>query len=139
MEYRHLGSAGVRVSPLCLGTMMFGGPTEEAESIRIIHRALDEGINFLDTANVYNGGASETVVGKALKGRRESVVLATKVRGNTGDGPNDRGTSVYHIMMAVENSLRRLDTDHIDLYLLHRHEPETPIEESLEALDRLVQ
>lgn len=137
-EYRHLGSAGVRVSSLCLGTMMFGGPTEEKESIRIIHRALDEGINFLDTANVYNGGASESVVGKALKARRDSVVLTTKVRGNTGTGPNDGGTSAYHIMAEVENSLRRLDTDHIDLYLLHRHEPETPIEESLEALDRLV-
>ena len=138
MEYRNLGRAGVRVSPLCLGTMMFGGPTDERESIRIIHRALDEGINFIDTANVYNGGESERVVGKALKGRRDSVVLTTKVRGAAGEGPNDRGTSAYHILAEVENSLRRLDTDHIDLYLLHRFEPATPIEESLEALDRLV-
>jgi aryl-alcohol dehydrogenase-like predicted oxidoreductase len=118
--------------------MMFGGPTDEAESIRIIHRALDEGINFIDTANVYNGGESERVVGKALGDRRGEAVLVTKVRGPMGDGPNDSGTSRYHILTEVENSLRRLDTDHIDLYLIHRTDPSTPIQETLEALDLLV-
>src|SRR5918999_1049992 len=122
MEYRTLGSAGVKVSPLCLGTMMFGGPTGEEESVRIIHRALDAGINFVDTANVYNDGESERIVGRALRGRRDGVVLATKVRGAMGPGPNDSGTSRYHIMTQVEESLRRLETDRIDLYFLHAPE-----------------
>lgn len=138
VDYRQLGRTGVKVSPLCLGTMMFGGPTDEQESIRILHRALDEGINFVDTANVYNDGASERVVGKALKDRRDQVVLVTKVRGSRGAGPNDGGTSRYHILQEVERSLRRLDTDRIDLYLVHRPEPATPIEETLSALDALV-
>lgn len=138
MEYRTLGSAGVKVSPLCLGTMMFGGPTTEEESIRIIHRALDAGINFIDTANVYNAGESERIVGKALRGKRDRVVLATKVRGAMGEGPNDGGSSRYHIMTEVEASLRRLNTDRIDLYFLHRPDDETPLEESLRALDDCV-
>jgi aryl-alcohol dehydrogenase-like predicted oxidoreductase len=138
METRSLGSAGVKVSPLCLGTMMFGGPTEEAESIRIIHRALEAGINFLDTANVYNGGESERIVGRALRGRRDSVFLATKVRGAMGDGPNDSGASRYHVMTQVEESLRRLDTDRIDLYFLHAPDYTTTLEESLGALDDCV-
>lgn len=138
MEYRTLGQAGVKVSPLCLGTMMFGGPTEEAESIRILHRALDAGINFIDTANVYNTGESERIVGRALKGRRDRVVLATKVRSAMGDGPNEGGSSRYHIMTEVEASLRRLDTDRIDLYFLHRPDELTPLEESLRALDDCV-
>jgi aryl-alcohol dehydrogenase-like predicted oxidoreductase len=138
MEYRTLGDAGVKVSPLCLGTMMFGGPTEEAESIRIIHRALDAGVNFLDTANVYNAGESERIVGKALRGRRDEVVLATKVRGAMGEGPNAGGSTRYHIMTQVEASLRRLDTDRIDLYFLHSPDYTTPLEESLRALDDCV-
>jgi aryl-alcohol dehydrogenase-like predicted oxidoreductase len=138
MEYRTLGKAGVRVSPLCLGTMMFGGPTEEGESIRIIHRALDAGINFIDTANVYNGGESERIVGRALEGRRDGVVLATKVRSAMGDGPNEGGSSRFHIMAEVEASLCRLGTDRIDLYFLHRPDDDTPIEETLRTLDDLV-
>lgn len=138
MEYRHLGRAGVKVSPLCLGCMNFGDPTDEKESIRIIHGALDAGINFVDTANVYNDGVSETIVGKALKDRRDSVVLATKVHGRMGPGPNDRGNSRYHIVRQVEASLRRLQTDRIDLYQLHRPDPLTPIDEQLSALTDLV-
>ena len=138
MNHITLGACGVKVSRLCLGTMMFGGPTDETESIRIIHRALDEGINFIDTANVYNNGESERIVGKAIKDRRDQVVLVTKVAGPRGAGPNDGGTSRYHILNEVENSLRRLDTDHIDLYVLHRPLYDVPLEESLEALDALV-
>jgi aryl-alcohol dehydrogenase-like predicted oxidoreductase len=140
MEYRTLGRTGVKVSPLCLGTMMFGqrGNADHNDCIRIIHRALNAGINFVDTANVYSSGESEEIVGKALRGRRDSVVLATKVHFPVGEGPNDRGNSRVHIMREVENSLRRLQTDYIDLYQLHRPDPDTPIEESLGALDDLV-
>lgn len=138
MNHITLGGSGVKVSRLCLGTMMFGGPTDETESIRIIHRAMDEGINFIDTANVYNNGESERIVGKAIKDRRDQVVLVTKVAGPRGTGPNDGGTSRYHILNEVENSLRRLNTDHIDLYILHRPVYDVPLEESLEALDALV-
>jgi len=140
MEYRSLGRTGVMVSPLCLGTMNFGSPTDEATSIEIINRALDAGINFIDTANVYNAGESERIVGKALKenGKRDAVVLATKVNGQMGPGPNDRGISRYHIMKACEDSLRRLQTDHIDLYQLHRPSFTIPPDETLRALDDLV-
>ncbi len=138
MEYVNLGKSGVKVSPLCLGTMMFGGPTEESESIRIIHRAIDAGINFIDTANVYNGGESERIVGKAIQDRRDQVVLATKVCGGMGEGVNDQGLSRYHILTEVENSLRRLNTDHIDLYIMHRPDYDTPLEESLRAVDDLI-
>ena len=140
MEYRSLGRTGVLVSPLCLGAMNFGGPTPEDEAIRIIDRALDAGINIIDTANVYNAGESERIVGKALKrnGKRDQVVLATKVHGRVGDGPNDRGNSRYHIMKACEDSLRRLQTDHIDLYQLHRPALDIPQDETLRALDDLV-
>jgi aryl-alcohol dehydrogenase-like predicted oxidoreductase len=138
MDYLNLGRAGVKVSPLCLGCMNFGNPTDEAESLRIIHEALDAGINFIDTANVYNRGASETIVGKALKGKRDQVVLATKVHGVMGEGPNERGNSRYHITQQVEASLRRLDTDHIDLYQLHRPDPDTPMDEQLGVLTDLV-
>ncbi|MGD2157542.1 MAG: aldo/keto reductase [Anaerolineales bacterium] len=140
MEYVKLGRAGVRVSRLCLGCINFGGATEENDSIRMIHRALDVGINFLDTANIYYDGHSEVVVGKALAGgKRESVFLATKVRLPTGSGPNDWGNSRLHIIQEVEKSLKRLNTDHIDLYQLHRPDPETPIVETLRALTDLVQ
>jgi aryl-alcohol dehydrogenase-like predicted oxidoreductase len=138
MEYRNLGRSGVKVSPLCLGAMMFGGPTNEEDSIRIIHRALDEGINFVDTANVYNNGESERVVGKAIQDRRDKVVLATKVRGVMGEGPNDSGVSRYHILNAVEASLKRLNTDRIDVYFIHSPDYTTPIEETLRALDDCV-
>jgi aryl-alcohol dehydrogenase-like predicted oxidoreductase len=138
MEYVNLGRAGVKVSRLCLGTMMFGGPTDEAESIRIIHRALDAGINFVDTANMYVLGESERVTGKAIRDRRDSVVLATKVKNPMGDGPNDQGLSRVHIMRECERSLQRLGTDYIDLYYLHAPDGSTPLEESLRAVDDLV-
>jgi aryl-alcohol dehydrogenase-like predicted oxidoreductase len=138
MEYRYFGRTGYKVSPLCLGTMNFGGPTDEAESIRIIHAALDAGINFVDTANSYTEGRSESIVGKALQGRRSQVFLATKVRSQVGKGPNDKGLSRVHIMQAVEDSLRRLNTDHIDLYQTHRPEPDVPVDETLSALTDLV-
>jgi aryl-alcohol dehydrogenase-like predicted oxidoreductase len=118
--------------------MNFGERTSEAESIPIIHAALDAGINFIDTANVYGGGKSEEVVGKALRGRRDRVVLATKVRGKVGEGPNDQGLSRKHILEACEASLRRLQTDYIDLYQAHRPEPEVPVDETLGALTDLV-
>ncbi len=139
MNYRELGRTGVLVSPLCLGAMNFGGPTSAEDSIAILNRALDAGINFIDTANVYNAGESERIVGRGLKenGRRDQVVLATKVHGAMGEGPNDRGTSRYHIMRACEDSLRRLQTDRIDLYQLHRP-PKHPQDETLRALDDLV-
>jgi len=140
MEYRPLGRTGVMVSSVCLGVMNFGGVTDEADSIAMIDRALDAGVNFIDTANVYNAGQSEIVLGKALKanGKRESIVLATKVNGAMGDGLNDRGISRYHIMKACEDSLRRLQTDHIDLYQLHRPSLTIPQDETLRALDDLV-
>ncbi len=137
-HYRPLGRTGVLVPKLCLGTMNFGGPTPEDESIRIMHAALDAGLNFFDTANVYVGGESERVVGKAISGRREDVILATKVFGGVGEGPNDRGLSRLHILRACEESLRRLDTDHIDLYQLHRPVFDLPLDEVLRALDDLV-
>jgi aryl-alcohol dehydrogenase-like predicted oxidoreductase len=141
MEPRPLGRTGVKVSPLCLGAMMFGewGNPDHDESIRIIHRALDAGINFIDTADVYSRGESEEIVGKALAGgRREHVVLATKVHGSMGDDPNQFGNSRRWIMKAVEDSLRRLGTDYLDLYQIHRPEQDTDIDETLGALTDLV-
>ena len=138
MEYRTLGRCGVKVSPLCLGTMMFGDPTSEQDALAIIERALDAGINFLDTADKYAGGASERIVGKAIAGRREQIVLATKVTLPMGDGPNLSGSSRKHIIEGCEASLQRLGTDYLDLYYLHKPDPSTPIEESLSALDHLV-
>ena len=138
MEYSVLGSSGVQVSRLCLGAMMFGSPANESDSIKIIERAFDAGINFIDTANVYNAGESERIVGKAVQAFRDDVIIATKVSGAMGEGLNRSGTSRHHIMMAVEDNLRRLDTDRIDLYYLHRWNALTPIEESLRALDDCV-
>jgi aryl-alcohol dehydrogenase-like predicted oxidoreductase len=131
MEYRKLGRTGIDVSAFCLGTMMFGsmGNPDHDESIRIIHRALDAGVNFVDTADGYSFGESEEIVGKALKGRRDEVVLATKVFYPMDDKPNHGGTSRLWIIEEVENSLRRLQTDHIDLYQIHRPNPDTDIEE----------
>src|SRR3954449_1583097 len=141
MEYRHLGRTGVRVSPLCLGAMMFGpwGNDDRADSIRIIHRALDAGINFVDTADVYSAGVSEEIVGDALKGRRDEVFLATKFfMPMSTDDPNMRGGSRRWVVRAVEDSLRRLGTDYIDLYQVHRPSPDTDVEETLGALTDLV-
>src|SRR5215210_8021808 len=141
MDLRPLGSTGVLVSPLCLGAMMFGdwGNKDHDESIRIIHRALDAGINFIDTADVYARGESEEIVGRALAGgRRDDVVLATKVHGAMGDDPNRFGNSRRWIVREVEDSLRRLKTDWIDLYQIHRPEPDTDIDETLGALSDLV-
>jgi len=141
MELRPLARTGVKVSPLCLGTMMFGqwGETDHGESVRIIHRALDAGINFVDTADVYARGESEEIVGKALAdGRRDNVVLATKVHGTMGDDPNEFGNSRRWIAREVENSLRRLGTDWIDLYQIHRPEQDTDIDETLGVLTDLV-
>jgi aryl-alcohol dehydrogenase-like predicted oxidoreductase len=142
MKMRPLGRTGIRVSPYCLGTMMFGqaGNTDRDDCVRIIHRALDAGINFVDTADVYGDGRgeSEEIVGTALKGRRDDIVLATKVNGSMGDGPNRRGSSRRWIVTEVEHSLRRLRTDHIDLYQIHHPDPQTDIEETLSALTDLV-
>jgi aryl-alcohol dehydrogenase-like predicted oxidoreductase len=141
MHYRTLGRTGIKVSPFALGAMMLGasiGNPDHDDSIRIIHRALDAGINFIDTADAYSRGESEEVIGKALKGRRDEVVLATKVGLPMGDDPNQRGASRRWIMTAAENSLRRLQTDHIDLYQIHRPDPGTDIEETLAALSDLI-
>jgi len=140
MELRPLGRTGVQVSKLCLGTMMFGdwGTKDHDESIRIIHRALDAGINFVDSADVYSQGESEVIVGKALKGRRDDVVLATKFFMPFDDDPNHRGGSRRWILTAVENSLRRLGTDYIDLYQMHRYDPAVDLDDTLGALTDLV-
>ena len=141
MHHRNLGRTGLKVSPLCLGAMMFGdwGNKDHDESIRIIHRALDAGINFVDTADVYSRGESEEIVGKALAdGRRDNIFLATKVHGKMGDDPNQFGNSRRWITAEVDNSLRRLGTDWIDLYQVHRPDPRTDVEETLSALSDLV-
>jgi aryl-alcohol dehydrogenase-like predicted oxidoreductase len=141
MEYVGLGRTGVQVSRLCLGCMMFGWKTEEQESLAIIDRAIDEGINFLDTANIYGRGTSEEITGKALRrnGKRDRIVLATKVHFRmSDDDPNAYGNSRRHIMEQCEASLRRLQTDVIDLYQIHRPQASVPIDETLRALDDLV-
>jgi aryl-alcohol dehydrogenase-like predicted oxidoreductase len=141
MEYRTLGSTGLEVSPLCLGAMMFGawGNTDHDDSVSIIHAALDAGINFVDTADVYSSGESEQIVAKAIKGKRDDLVVATKFHGSMGRGPNQSGNSRRWILRACEDSLRRLGTDYIDLYQVHRPEPDTDIDETLGALTDLVQ
>ncbi|MCP4201410.1 MAG: aldo/keto reductase [bacterium] len=143
MDYRNLGPTGVKVSPLCLGTMMFGawGNTDHDDCERIIHRAMDAGINFIDTANLYSDGESEEIVAKALRGRREEAVLATKVYWGFEDGkrgPNRQGLSRKAIQEQLEDSLRRLGTEVIDLYLIHRPDPSVPWDETLSTLDDLV-
>jgi aryl-alcohol dehydrogenase-like predicted oxidoreductase len=147
MKYRLLSDTGLFVSELCLGAMTFGGRGQMWEVIggldqaavdSIVHRSLDAGINFIDTANVYSAGESETMLGKALAGRRQQVVLATKVRGRIGKGPNDVGLSRRHIIDAVEASLTRLGTDYIDLYQTHRYDPLTDLEDTLRAFDDLI-
>jgi aryl-alcohol dehydrogenase-like predicted oxidoreductase len=138
MQYRNLGSSGLKVSAIGLGTNQFGGKVNAKRVKDIIDAAIDLGINFFDTANVYQGGRSEETIGKAIKGKRHKVLIATKVFGEVGEGPNERGASRKHIMDAVEDSLRRLDIEAIDLYQMHRWDVDTPIEETLRALDDLV-
>jgi aryl-alcohol dehydrogenase-like predicted oxidoreductase len=140
MQFRTLGRTGIKVSPYALGAMMFGaiGNPDHDDSIRIIHKALDAGINFVDTADAYSRGESEEIVGKALQGRRDDVVLATKLWMPMGDDPNQRGNSRRWIIAEVENSLRRLQTDYLDLYQIHRPDPDTDIEETLSALSDLI-
>ena len=148
MEYRNMGRTGLKVSELCMGSMQFGWSADEATSFQILDEAYNAGINFIDTADVYSrwvegnpGGVSETIIGKWIKKstiQREQLVIATKVRGKMGEGPNDEGLSRGHIMHAVEASLRRLDTDYIDLYQTHAFDKSTPIDETLRALDDLV-
>jgi aryl-alcohol dehydrogenase-like predicted oxidoreductase len=138
MEYRRMGRCGLKVSALCLGTMTFGHGMDEAESRRIVDAAVDAGVNFFDTANSYGNGDSEILLGKALKGRRRDAVVATKFFNPMGTGPNDSGMSRVHIMQAIEDSLRRLQTDYIDLFYVHHVDVQTPLEEMLGALDDLV-
>jgi len=138
MHYRRLGRTGLVVSEACMGTMTFGGVADAAEAERIFARCLDRGINFFDTADVYTDGRSEEILGKLMQGKRDDLVIATKVYNATGSGPNDMGLSRKHILQACEASLRRLGTDYIDLYQVHADDRETPLEETLSALDRLV-
>lgn len=142
MRYKPLGRSGLMVSELCLGTMIFGEDSQRSttadQAKKIIHRFLDAGGNHIDTANVYANGRSEEIVGKAIQDRRSQVVLATKVRFSTGGGPNDEGLSRYHILLSVEDSLRRLNTDYIDLLYMHCWDPMTPIDESLRVMDDLI-
>lgn len=138
MNYKRLGKTGLWVSELCMGCMTFGGETDEKTSIAMVERCLEAGINFFDTANVYTGGRSEEILGKALRPYRDQVVLATKVRARVAEGPNGEGLSRYHIMQQVEASLRRLQTDVIDLYQVHSWDENTPLEETLSTLNDLV-
>lgn len=138
MHYRRLGRTGLKVSEVCLGCMTFGDEADEETSRQLVDQAIDSGVNFFDTANVYNEGASEEILGRALRGRRTEFVVATKFRGMVGEGPNDVGASRQHILREVEQSLSRLQTDYIDLYQIHRYDAATPIEETLRALDDLV-
>ncbi|HEY6430767.1 MAG TPA: aldo/keto reductase [Acetobacteraceae bacterium] len=137
MEYRRVGRSGLKVSEICLGTMTFGNGTDQQEAERILSLSLDAGVNFVDTANTYSDGASETMLGELLGARRHEIVLATKVFNPTGTGPNDAGMSRRHIMQAVEASLRRLRTDYLDLYYIHHVDIQTPLDEMLRAFDDL--
>ena len=139
MQYKNLGRIGLKISVITMGTMTFGGQVNEADAIKMLDMAFEKGINSFDTADVYTEGRSEIFTGKALKNKRHAVVLATKVANKVGPGPNDMGTSRAHIMQAVEDSLKRMNTDYIDLYYAHLPDYNTPIEETLRALDNLVQ
>ena len=138
MQYRRLGRSGLKVSPLCLGAMMFGGATDEPDAHAIIDAARDQGINFIDTADAYNGGRSEEIVGRAIAARRNWWVVATKLANPTGDGPNGGGTSRGHVQRATEASLRRLGVDAIDVMYLHKEDHSTPMEETVHALADLI-
>ncbi len=139
MDYRRLGNSGLRVSPLCLGAMMFGGRTPEKVAVKIIDHARAQGINFIDTADAYNGGKSETVVGRAIKKTRDDWVLATKVYNPMGTGPNQRGLGAKWLAQACDASLKRLGSDYIDIYYFHKDDVNTPLEETLEAAGHLIQ
>ncbi|MBL6613074.1 MAG: aldo/keto reductase [Reyranella sp.] len=138
MEYRRLGRSGLKVSEICLGTMTFGNGADQAEAVRMVDAAFDAGVNFFDCADTYVGGMSETMLGVALKGRRSQAVVTSKVFNPMGHGPNDAGTSRLHIMQAVEASLRRLQTDYLDIYYIHHVDTQTTQEEMLRAFDDLV-
>lgn len=147
MEYRNLGNSGLKVPVLSYGTATFGGTneffgkwgqTDVNEASRLIDICLERGVNFFDTANVYSQGDSEAILGKALKGKRNESIIATKSTFQMGEGPNDKGSSRFHIIKACEDSLKRLETDYIDLYLMHGFDAKTPIEETLSTLDQLV-
>jgi len=138
MEYRSLGRSGLKVSPLCLGTMMFGGASDQATSERIIARAREAGVNFIDTADAYNDGRSEEVTGRAIVRERDRWVLATKVYNPMGSGPNERGLSRKWILQAAEASLKRLGSDYLDVYYLHKEDHETPLEETVRAMGDLL-
>ena len=138
MEYALLGNTGVKVSTLCFGVMSFGGDADIPASEAMFNHCFDAGINFYDTANIYSAGRSEEILGKCIANKRDQIVLSSKVHGPIGDGINDRGSSRRHIMLAVEASLKRLQTDRLDLYFLHKFDPTTPMEETLRALDDLV-
>jgi aryl-alcohol dehydrogenase-like predicted oxidoreductase len=138
MEYKLLGNTGVKVSSLCFGTMSFGGDADEATSAAMFHRCREAGINFFDCANVYSTGKAEEILGRLIANSRDELVITTKFTGNMGPNVNDRGASRYHIRQAIENSLRRLNTDRIDVYFIHKFNNETPLEETLRVLDDLV-
>jgi aryl-alcohol dehydrogenase (NADP+) len=138
MEYRTLGRSGLKVSPICLGTMMFGGPTDEAAARDIVAHAREAGVNFIDTANVYTDGRSEEITGRAIHDARDHWVVATKAGNAAGSGPNDQGLSRRHLLAACEASLRRLGLDHVDIYYLHKDDPATPLDETVGALADLV-
>ncbi len=138
MKHLPMGRTGVKISAIGLGTNSFGGRADRATSIAILHRAIDAGINLIDTANIYTQTASETIIGEGLKSRRQQAVLATKGGMKTGEGPNDGGSSRYHLIRELEGSLRRLQTDYVDLYQIHTWDAETPLEETLRTLDDMV-
>jgi len=138
MEYRRLGDSGLKVSVIGLGTNAFGSRADQDTSIRIIHHAMSQGVNFIDTANIYSNTESERIIGEALTNRRHEVVLATKAGLVRGQGPNERGSSRVHLMRELEESLRRLRTDYVDLYQIHTFDPHTPLEETLRALDDMI-
>src|SRR5258707_4370274 len=138
MQYRQLGRGGLKISPICLGTMMFGGPTDEATSSRIVARAREAGINFIDSADAYNGGKSEEVVGRAIANNRQNWILATKLANPIGDDPNQTGLSRRCVLQAADESLKRLGTDFIDIYYLHKEDHATPLEETVRAIGDLI-
>jgi aryl-alcohol dehydrogenase-like predicted oxidoreductase len=138
VQYRRMGRSGLKLSEICLGTMTFGHGTDTAEAARIVALALDHGVNVIDTANSYNGGEAEIMLGRALKGRRHEAIVATKFFNPMGPGPNDSGMSRWHIFRALDDSLRRLGMDHVDLYFIHHVDEQTPLEEMLHALDDVV-
>ena len=138
MEYRNLKNTDLNVSRLCFGTMTFGKPADQATANRMVDRCIEEGINFIDTANVYQTGVAESMLGEAIRGKREKLILATKVRGKMGEGPDESGLSKRAILKAIEDSLKRLKTDYVDLYYLHQPDNAIPVEETLNAMEELV-